>query len=211
MARQIEVDPRALTVADVEDAIGMPQARWARQCHGVSLAIVKSGVLAPISARVARGTCKGVLGQHSWIVLGPDCYDPRAEILDPTLRSYVESVPVLWWGTARDRLHAPHGAGSIWNYGKPEPGDGPPIELAPAEPLSKAARVFLDLLGPLDARGWMRLANCPVGGWPAREIIAAMDDTPEARAFVPIDILGMVTDRNPGGLYLAGSPLEATA
>jgi hypothetical protein len=40
-------------------------------------------------------------------------------------------------------------------------------------------------------------------GWPSSEIIAAMDDTDELRALVPIDILGMVTDRNPGGLYLS--------
>jgi hypothetical protein len=201
MAREIEVGPRAPTVTEVEEAIGLPQAQWARQCHQISLAIVKSGVLDEF-ARVARGTCKGVLGQHSWIVLGKDCYAPYAEILDPTLWSYDEKAPVLWWGSARDRRHTPHGAGSIWSYGRPIPGDGPPIELTPATPLSTEAMTFLGLLGPLDARGWMRLANAPLGGWPAAEIVAAMDDTPGTRALVPIDILGMITDRNPSGLYL---------
>lgn len=59
------------------------------------------------------------------------------------------------------------------------------------------------MLGPLDRRAWHLLASqAPVLGWPAAEIIAAMDDTEELSAFVPIDRLGMLTDRNPGGLYL---------
>lgn len=60
------------------------------------------------------------------------------------------------------------------------------------------------MVGPLDRPGWMRLASCPVGGWPAAEVLAAMDDTPALQTLVPIDRLGMLTDRNPGGLYLAG-------
>jgi hypothetical protein len=38
-------------------------------------------------------------------------------------------------------------------------------------------------------------------GWPAAEIIGPMRDTRELRTTVPIDIAGMITDRNPGGLY----------
>jgi hypothetical protein len=38
-------------------------------------------------------------------------------------------------------------------------------------------------------------------GFPAGEFLAAMDDTPATSALVPIDRLGMLTDRNPGGLY----------
>ncbi len=192
----------SLTVPEVVTAIGIPRDRWARNCHGVSLAIVKSGVLGQ-PARVARGTCAGVGGQHSWVVLGDDCYDPKVKILDATLWSYDQTVPVLWWGTYRDGRHTPHGHGSIWKYGRPLPGDGPPIELTPSKPFSRPARAFLELLGPLDAAGWMRLANAPVGNWPAAEIIAAMADTSGTAGLIPIDTLGMVTDRNPGGLYLA--------
>jgi hypothetical protein len=47
----------------------------------------------------------------------------------------------------------------------------------------------------------MTLANAPVEGWPAREILTAMAATPRLAACVPIDILGMVTDLNPKGLY----------
>jgi hypothetical protein len=37
-----------------------------------------------------------------------------------------------------------------------------------------------------------------------------MDDTPDLEALVPIDLLGMLTDRNPGGLYLpSNKPLPA--
>jgi hypothetical protein len=78
---------------------------------------------------------------------------------------------------------------------------GPGIELTPANPLSTEAADFLDLLGPLDLRGWGEVAHLPVEGWPAGEIIAAMCDTPGLGALVPVDIQGMVTDRNPSGLY----------
>src|SRR6185503_13529455 len=157
--------------------IGAPLAQTAKQCHGVSLAIVRSGRIP--GARVARGTCRGVPGQHSWEVVG------------------------VWHGMAtNDGRHVPHGGhGSIWGWGKPTSGDGPPIDLTPTKTLSRAARVFLDLLGPLDRRGWAMLAEAPVLGWPAAEIIAAMDDTADLRTLVPIDRLGMLTDRNPCSLY----------
>ena len=59
------------------------------------------------------------------------------------------------------------------------------------------------VVGPLDYGGWSILANyCPVEGWPAGEIYAAMDDTPALKSLVPIDRLGMLTNRNPGRLYL---------
>ena len=44
--------------------------------------------------------------------------------------------------------------------------------------------------------------HAPLNGWPFGEFIAAMDDTPDVTALVPIDLLGMYTDRNPSGLYL---------
>lgn len=181
----------------VRDVLGDLVA-WEQQCHAASLHVVQSGVLGP-EARVARGTCRGVGGQHSWIVLG-DPYDESARIVDPTLWSYDETVDGIWTGFGVER-HRPHGHGSIWDYGRPVGDGGEPIALTPSTPLSGDAEFFLDMLGPLDRVGWIRLADAPVGGWPAGEIIAAMDDTPDLEALVPIDRLGMLTDRNPGGLY----------
>lgn len=172
-----------------------PLEQWSHKCHQASLAIVRAGV----GTRVARGACAKVTGQHSWVVVGDDCYDNAATIIDPTLWSYDESVNGIWVGTYESGRHTPHGTGSIWSYGKPMPGKGPIVILTPKTPLSRTASAFLGLIGPLDRAGWMALANSPIGGWPAAEILAAIDDT--MPAVVPIDILGMVTDRNPGGLY----------
>lgn len=181
----------------VRDVLG-PLGRWARDCHAASLYVVRSGVLGP-EACVARGVCRGVGGQHSWVVLG-DPYDQSRRIVDPTLWSYDPTVVGIWTGFGVER-HRPHGSGSIWDWGRPEGDGGEPIALTPKTPLSEEAEFFLDMLGPLDRAGWMRLSGAPVGGWPAAEIIAAMDDTPALEPLVPIDILGMLTDRNPGGLY----------
>lgn len=181
-----------------------PFASTARRCHEVSLAIVKAGVLER-PARVARGVCRGVTSQHSWIVVGDDCYAPNAQIIDPALWSYAPEVTGVWHGTARSRYrHTPHGAGSIWSYGRPERARHPAdvVLLTPTFELSRDAQTFLAILGGLDRRGWLLLADAPVGGWPAGEILAAMDDTPQLSALVPIDKLGMLTDRNPGRLYL---------
>ncbi len=184
----------------VATAIG-PLERWAGNCHAASLAVVRAG----LAHRVARGTCLGVPSQHSWAVAGSDCYSPNARIIDPTLWSYVAEPPVVLVCSARRGLHRPHGAGSIWKYGRPRP--APPgasvVRLSPSSRrrLSDAALDFLSLLEPLDRTGWQLLAEAPVGGWPAAEILAAMDDTRELATLVPIDTLGMLTDRNPGGLY----------
>lgn len=187
-----------LDTARIEEVLH-PLDRWAYQCHGASVALVRSGVLPP--SRVARGSCEGVGGQHSWVVLGDDCYDDDATIIDPTLWSYDTSVKGVWVGSYRDGRHTPHGKGSIWDWGRPDDPVGPVVELTPRQPWSGAARRFLDRLGPLDQRGWTVLAHAPVEGWPAGEIIDAMCESGmEGR--VPIDIVGMVTDRNPGGLYL---------
>src|SRR5262249_50592591 len=145
---------------------------------------------------------KGVGGQHSWVVLADDCYDDRAVIIDPTLWSYDESVTGVWVGTYRAGLHVPHGKGFIWDWGRPNRATGPVIELTPSKPFSQAARGFLDLRGPLDHEGWRLLAHAPVEGWPAGEILAAIENTPGLAGRVPIDILGMTTDLNPKGLYL---------
>lgn len=191
-----------ITLEAVEAAVG-PVTKWAHNCHAASLALVRSGLLD--DARVARGSLYGVPGQHSWAVSG-DPYRPKL-IVDITAWSYVSSYPALYIAHPNNGLpmHRPHGAGSIWDWGVPEVGDGPDIPLAVE--VSASARTFIGMVASqynregLDRLGWARLANAPVEGWPAAEIIAAMDDTPGLSALVPIDILGMLTDRNPGGLY----------
>lgn len=176
-------------------------APWAYQCHAASLKLVQSGLLGGPS-RVARGTCTGVPGQHSWVVIGTDCYDDDAIIIDPTLWSYDDYVGGVWVTTYREGRHHPFGKGSIWNWGRPDNAVGPIIELTPKEPFSDEARLFLNMLGPLDRKGWGILAHAPVQGWPSREIFEAIYHTEGLAGIVPIDIIGMVTDLNPEGLYL---------
>lgn len=195
-----------VTAEAVEQAYGRPFAETHHQCHAVSLAIVKAGLIP--GARVARGSARGVGAQHSWVVCDHDPYNEQALIVDATLWSYRDDVNgvLVTHNIGGGYRHTPHGYGSIWDWGKPCSTGGAEVDLDPAaeDRLSMSARRFLDLVLPLDRRGWMRLAQAPVGGWPAAEIITAMDDTPALRAFVPIDILGMLTDRNPSGLYLPG-------
>jgi hypothetical protein len=190
-----------ITVADVERAWGKPFETTARQCHAVSFAIVQARVIP--GARVARGSHPGVGVNHSWVTVG-DPYLLGAPIVDATLWSYDHAVTGVWTGRATNRAgHVPLGGfGSIWTYGKPCHTGGDTVDLTPSAPLSRATQRFLDMLGPLDRTGWSRLAHAPVLGWPAAEIIEAMYDTPALRALVEIDRVGMLTDRNPGGLYL---------
>lgn len=196
----VDVD---LSVEAVEARIGVPFVKWYHQCHSISLAMVKAKMFP--EARVARGSCDTVRGQHSWVVLGTDVYDRDAQIVDPTLFSYDPTVNGIWTGTLADGRHRPHGHGSIWDFGRPPPATADPVALTPKTPLSQDAALFVDILGPLDHHGWAYLVNhCPMGDWPAAEIIAAIDDTESLSMLIPIDILGMLTDRNPGGLYLPG-------
>jgi hypothetical protein len=200
-------------VAELARRVGADPQKWWHQCHAASLTIVKAQVYP--GARVARGTAKGVGGQHSWVVVPPEggvdygsspvAYHPNSQIIDPTLWSYDEQVTDVWVGPNLKR-HTPHGAGSIWAWGRPyDTSRGKSvIELTPKEPLSSRAVSFLEMVGPLDRNGWATLASAPVDGWPAGEILAAMDDTEPISALIPIDKLGMTTDRNPGGLYLPG-------
>lgn len=198
---------RALTVAQVEEAIDAPFKTWALQCHAISIAIVKSDLFD--YARVARGWCNGVGGQHSWVVLHEDPYDPDAVIVDPTLWSYDKTVEGIWVGTYTKGRHKPHGSGNIYAWGKPTTYGDEPVTLTPRTPLSASAQRFLAAIGPLDRKGWMNLvSNAPVQGWPAREIIEAVLDTPQIAGFVPIDRVGMLTERNPSGLYLKGDANE---
>jgi hypothetical protein len=198
-------------VADDREAlaahIGIPYPDWAKKCHEISFDLLKTGLFGP--GRIARGWAPGILGQHSWIVLGHNVYAPNAVIVDPTL-SHWQGTPELgiFVDKAENMQHTPHGKGSIWGYGRPDEPAGNTVELTPAFELSQDARNFLswDVLGPLDRMGWNQLANGVMEEWPSDEIIAAMDDTPALRTLVPIDILGMVTDRNPLRRYLADVP-----
>lgn len=200
----------SLTVEDFAAHLG-PPTTWAHQCHAISRALLDWPELAERfpQRRVARGSCRGVAGQHSWVVLGTDCYDEDTLLLDLVLWSYDATKPVKWVGTLRSGLHQPHGAGNIFDWGKPEHMGEADVVLTPSTPLSDRAKLFLGVLGPLDRRGWnMLLSHAPVGGWPAGELIAAALDTPELAALVPIDRAGMLTDRNPSGLYLPGEEVD---
>jgi hypothetical protein len=187
-----------VTPEQFEDAVGAPLEEFAQQCHAASIALVKSGVHG--ISRVARGTCPGVAGQHSWVVLGMDCYDTTAVVIDPTLWSYTGRPPEIWSGRADIKPHLPHQAGNIWEWGRPDYPTGDIIELP--GPFAPDAERFLEILGPLDMKGWRQLAHAPVGGWPAGKILAAMHEVPEIAQWIPIDVIGMTTDINPGGLYL---------
>lgn len=146
-----------------------PPSTWGGRCHEISLSIVGSGAL-PEGARVARGFCRGVRGQHSWISIG-DPYDPSSWVIDPTLAVLLRGSPELFVALLRDSPHTPHGGFSdIWAYGKPEAGGGEIIELE-REGLSDEALLFLELLGPMDRSAWSTLFNAPIRGWPAGEII----------------------------------------
>lgn len=195
---------------EIETAIG-PLTHWAHQCGGASVALVNSGLYP--GARVARGWCPGVAGQHSWVCLG-DPYRAATPVIDLTLWSYrpgeaegpqwaptASNAAAVYVGRVRDRPHRPHGWGVLWPQGWPVHGGGDTVTLTPTAPLSGWARMFLDRVGPLDRRGWSALVHGPMSGWPAAEIIAAVCDTRELVALVPIDIVGMLTDRNPQGAY----------
>lgn len=192
--------------SDLEKAVGEPMEAWVNRCHEVSLAIIRSGILA-YPARVARGWAEHVPSQHSWIVLdtrpddlNPVCYDDRATIMDPTLWAHHPEVEGVWQGTLRDGIHHPHQEGIIWVHGgRPVHNGGETITLDRTG-LSRDVKRFLDLIEPLDRSGWRALAHQPVQGWPAREILEAMCDQ-GLGGWIPIDVLGMVTDRNPNSLY----------
>lgn len=170
--------------------------RWAKNCHAQSLAIVRSGFL-PSTARVARGFYPGIGSQHSWVVLG-DPYSAHTPIIDGTLWSYTDEAPRFVTGHNYSLPHTPHGSGtSIRDLGETK---GPLIELPG---LSKPARDFLAKHAPngLGIINWHHLANSCVEGWPSGEIIDAMYRHKTLRALIPIDIVGMLTEHNPGGLY----------
>jgi hypothetical protein len=186
-----------LSLADVEKALGAKLDEFYHSCHAASLALVRSGMLGE-SARVARGSARGVGGQHSWAVAG-DPYDPAAPIVDVTLWSYVGGEPDVWVGSLKGGVHRPAGYSSIFADGMPTGrGGDEPITL---EGLSEEASRFLSVIGPMDAYAWMQLFNSGMLHWPSAEIITAAYQKEELRALIPIDIAGMLTDFNPGKLY----------
>jgi hypothetical protein len=220
---------RAVASTDaVAEAIGIPFAEWANRCHEISLAAVRSGILGqggPL-VRVARGTCPGVIGQHSWIVLCPQDEDPVAPgpyrgdsvLVDLTLAPLIRqrgaggaamagSMPDIQVAANLSTGHRPHGAGIIWEWGRPHVAEDEAsvIQLTPEVPFSDEALEFLEQCtedGPgLDRRGWSDLVHSPMTGWPSGEIVAAVTRTEGLKALVPIDILGMATNQNPGQLY----------
>lgn len=167
-------------------------------CHSASLAYIRSG-LAPEGARVARGWCEGVGGQHSWVYLGGDAYDYDATIHDITLWSYDPSVEGMWVGTRRDGRHTPHGGVSVFETGMPRAYTDDYLTVTG---LSDAAEFFLSMIGPLDLRGWANLFHGGVEGFPAAEILGKLiEQHPTVAAFVPIDVRAMLLRENPGGLY----------
>jgi len=174
---------------------------FVQDCHSVSWHLIRSGLLGEggPSLRVARGACLGVGGQHSWVVMGHP-YDDQAIIVDLTLWSYNPMQPRIWLGSMQSRLHRPKGYGQILQGPRPQSRGGEPVTV---EVSSAKAKAFLRMVGPLDYRGWGALwSHCGMLGWPAKEILEAfLDQHPKMAALVPIDIVGMMTDRNPQGTY----------
>jgi hypothetical protein len=187
-----------LALGDVQEAVG-PLERWALNCHGASLALVRSGLL-PEGSRVARGGAKGVRSQHSWAVVAPEMiYDEDNWVVDITLWSYVADASRLYVAKAKSWPHRPHGSGMLRHA--PATCTGP--VLSTEVELSPGAKTFLDLWAPqgMDYRAWHILLTGPMQGWPSREIVAAAAQTKALAMLIPIDILGMMTDTNPKGLY----------
>lgn len=192
-------------ISTIEAAIGIKFHDWAKQCHAISIAIVKSGIFGK-KARVARGWAKGVGSQHSWIALG-DIYSLTDTIIDPTLWSYDDEVDGVWVGTLADEIHHPHGEGSIWDAGKPVH-QGRETIVFDRTGLSAIATGFLDMVEPLDMGGWSVLLNGAQLGWPSNEIVQAAAKQKAFDCIIKIDILGMRTNLNPGGLYMYQEVVE---
>ena len=187
-------------IMEFAESLNLDASGWYRNCHVASLHIVQSDRfrLAFPNARVARGWAQGVDSQHSWVSTG-DPYDDDTQIFDATLCDYREDVHGIWTGKLADEIHVPHGYGFLLPEDYPT-GNGSDIITIDA-PMTHELEAFLRDVGPLDAQGWMELANGPMQGWPSPEAIRLMRANPLLRSFVPIDIAGMLTDENPGGLY----------
>jgi len=185
----------------VERAVGTPRELWKNRCHEISLALLKSDAFVGIDARMARGFSIQITSQHSWIVLGKDVFDRTALVVDPTWSSTVMNAPMISY--ARNfRSHRPHGWGMLTEY--PESGGGPEVEIKgmTSETAEWVEFVRMTVDGPLDVRFWCRLFSGPLQGWPSRELVGLAAEMPELRFGIPVDVVGMLTDLNPNGLYL---------
>jgi hypothetical protein len=188
-----------LTVEAVENLIGPIEAFY-HNCHGASLALVRSGLL-PEGSRVARGFVRGVRSQHSWALVAPDMvYDPQTYVVDLTLWSYVNDAPKLYIAKASKWPHVPHGQGML-RQGSYSVLNGPVIKTDVE--LSPGAQSFLDLWAPrgMTMDNWRLLLNSPMQGWPSREVVLAAYKTKALSVLIPIDIVGLLTDENPNSLY----------
>lgn len=197
---------RALTANEIAHAIDWTPTGWAQQCHAVSAAIVKSSLFEPGTCRVARGSCSGVGGQHSWVVFG-NPYDEKVLLLDCTLWSYDPDAPMVYAqrgtaGGANRWRYRPKGWGSHWQTGIPQTDyehDMTPAALD-GDPLIALFRQHVG--GPLSRRWWAQFLDGPVGGWPYPEWLPILAADPALAPLIPVDVLGMGTYLNPGGLYL---------
>ena len=180
----------------VVKALGGSLRPWVGRCHEASLKLVRSGIL-PRSARVARGF-HPAFSQHSWVVIG-DPYSFKSMIVDPTIWHYEGKAPQVYVKTMKNSPHRPHGLGQF-DRTPPEP-ESDAIRLM--TDLSPEATRFLKTIAPkgLDRYGWHMIATAPVLGWPSAEILAAIAKDERLSVLVPIDVLGMRTDLNPGRLY----------
>jgi hypothetical protein len=203
------------SISEIADAIEIPAERWRNNCHVVSLAAVRSGLLGEPgpACRVVRGWTRGygIGGQHSWIALGRP-FDPGTRIVDLTAHTWGQVEGVVTGTVAqaekdlfyRDRGHVAHGyePGSIFGYGRPAPTLPELAHPLDVTELSEEARMFVSMLEPLSVDSWAALMTYPHGGWPAHEICEAVcEQIPRVRVLLPIDVLAHVTDRNPDGLY----------
>lgn len=177
-----------------------PMRQWGQRCHEASVALVSSGAIRGL--QVARGTCMAIGGQHSWVTMG-DPYNIHTIILDPTLWSYTSVAPEVYVGNANKWRHRPKGSGDIFMWGRPpEVPERKAYRLKPPKRgWSPHALQFLMVLGPIDLDGWRMMANAPVQGWPATEIMTQMFADEKIKAFIPADIVGMVIGNECGGLY----------
>lgn len=187
-----------LTQAVIEEAIG-PIEKFHHQCHAASLALVKSGVLPGKNWRVARGWSRGIGGQHSWAVQG-DPYARSSRVVDITMWSYQRHIAKIY---CPKNLydHEPHGYGYLVPQVIERPSI-PEVTDLPLERLSDETLEWLQMRYPngIGMQDLNRLVNGPMLAWNSREFIGALSLS-RYKQFVPIDIRGMLTDENPGGLY----------
>ena len=91
----------------------------------------------------------------------------------------------------------------MFQHGYPVLGDGEAIPLA-VSPGPKANAYLRELARAngrhrqgIDLEGWLRIATGPMEGWPARQVIEAMLDTPALVGLVHRDVHPGVADRLP--------------